>query len=350
MAGAFVAPGAAPDGCQRLAGGIPLDCRFAGHGCVAVPAHVAHARQAHLHQRLPLAQAVLVELQLHAERQVMALLGGLDGLGGELRDRGNEGDVGADRIVRRGVEHDARLRAQRDFPGHRLGQIDVHVDVAEIVHRVDAAASGKHFAWLREPGLDPRTDRRDERGVVDLRLQPIRRGLCGVDRRRGLHHLHLGAIELGAARQHLGVVELRLLLADGALAHQLLGACVILGRVVVGGLLHPNLRQRDVAAVLRLLDLCLRLAQLRLQRGGVHPSHDLAGLDRIALIDQHVLDAPRILGRDVDLFRLEAAVAARETWRQRRLPQQEPSPGATDDEDDCNDDNDNLSRHWADPL
>src|SRR5262249_10585776 len=103
-------------------------------------------------------------------------------------------------------------------------------------------------------------------------------------------------------------------------------------------------------AVLRLLDLRLRLAQLRFERRCVHASHHLAGLDGVALVDQYFLDPARILAGDVDLLRFEPAVSTREPFRQRRLLEQEVRSDPANDQDDRGDCDDYLSRHWPGSL
>ena len=104
---------------------------------------------------------------------------------------------------------------------------------------------------------------------------------------------------------------------------------MLCGEVVVG-LLDRDLRQGDAPAVLGRLDLRLRLAQLRFEGGGVHPGDDLAGLDRVALIEQDVLDAAGIFGGDVDLVGFQPAVAGGEAGGKRRLRKEVPGDAAAD--------------------
>ena len=67
--------------------GLPLEHRRPR--CVGVEAHVAHARNSHLHEGLELTQTIRVKLELHSESQIVAFFRRLDGLGSELRSRGN---------------------------------------------------------------------------------------------------------------------------------------------------------------------------------------------------------------------------------------------------------------------
>ncbi len=56
---------------------------------------------------------------------------------------------------------------------------------------------------------------------------------------------------------------------------------------------------------------------LRLQLLGVHARQDLARAHEVAFAHQDLADPARRLGRDVDLDRFDAAIAAGEACRQR---------------------------------
>ena len=60
----------------------------------------------------------------------------------------------------------------------------------------------------------------------------------------------------------------------------------------------------------------------------VHAGQDLSGLDHVALFHRHLGDATRVLGGDVHLFGLDAAVAGRDVIRQPRLLLLPPDPAA----------------------
>jgi hypothetical protein len=68
--------------------------------------------------------------------------------------------------------------------------------------------------------------------------------------------------------------------------------------------------------LLRLPDLGLRLTQFSLKRLGIHLSDDLTGLDHITVVDQDRCDAPRCLGRNIDLRGFDTPVADRKVVRQ----------------------------------
>jgi hypothetical protein len=63
--------------------------------------------------------------------------------------------------------------------------------------------------------------------------------------------------------------------------------------------------------LLRLPELGLRLPQLRLERLGIHAGHDLPSLDNITVVDQHLFNAPRCFGGNVDLRRFDTSIAHR---------------------------------------
>ena len=93
----------------------------------------------------------------------------------------------------------------------------------------------------------------------------------------------------------------------------------------VFGRLDPDLRLPQVG---------LGFAELRVENGGVHPGEGLPGIDEIALAYQNRLDPPRGLGGDIDLDGLHAAIGRGEPFRCAGRPQQRP------DHDDCDDDDD----------
>lgn len=70
---------------------------------------------------------------------------------------------------------------------------------------------------------------------------------------------------------------------------------------------------------------------LRLEHIGVHPGHDLPGSDGVAFVHQDLPDPTRNLGGDVDIGRLDASIAARETFREalrlERSPRKERGTG-----------------------
>jgi hypothetical protein len=109
-----------------------------------------------------------------------------------------------------------------------------------------------------------------------------------------------GTIELAARGVELGNA-----LVDHGLGGLAFGLALV--HQVLGGL--------DIDR--RALELRLGLAVLRLQLLGVHAGQNLARADEVAFADQNLADPARRLGRDVDLDRFDAAVAAGEACRQR---------------------------------
>ena len=87
--------------------------------------------------------------------------------------------------IRHGVEHDARVGADLHLAGLVSGQIDVHVDVADVEHGEDLAARGQHLADIGDAVLDAAVARRDERVVGDVDLVEFGVVRGGVDRALG---------------------------------------------------------------------------------------------------------------------------------------------------------------------
>ena len=85
-----------------------------------------------------------------------------------------------------------------------------------------------------------------------------------------------------------------------------------------------------VEALLGLLDLRFGLSKRRFEIPGVHAGDHLRRFDHVAFVGEHFGDAPRELGVDIDLVRLDPAVAERDAGRQLRLrlpPDIEPAAG-----------------------
>ncbi len=89
---------------------------------------------------------------------------------------------------------------------------------------------------------------------------------------------------------------------------------------------------------LSLLQLGLGLPALGVEHLRVHVCDDLPGGDKVALVDENVLDAARRLGGDVDLHRFDAAVAAGEAvtqlFRLEIAPAQKDETGRNHNESD----------------
>ncbi len=97
----------------------------------------------------------------------------------------------------------------------------------------------------------------------------------------------------------------------------------------LGRLLH-DVGLRLVEALLGLLDLRFGLSKRRFEIPGVHAGEHLGRFDHVAFVGEHLGDAPRELGVDIDLVRLDPAVAERDAGRQLRLrlpPDIEPAAG-----------------------
>ena len=85
-----------------------------------------------------------------------------------------------------------------------------------------------------------------------------------------------------------------------------------------------------IETLLGLLDLRFGLSKRRLEIARVHAGKHLRRFDHVAFVGEHFGDAPRELGVDIDLVRLDPPVAERDTGRQLRLrlpPDIEPAAG-----------------------
>src|SRR5208282_5730803 len=87
-------------------------------------------------------------------------------------------------------------------------------------------------------------------------------------------------------------------------------------------LFHDGLRRVDSDG--GALQLSFSFVSLGLERPRVHMDEHLSRADEVSFGDQNVRDPSRDLGVDVDLGRLDAAVAAGKALRQARRPQLEP--------------------------
>ena len=121
-----------------------------------------------------------------------------------------------------------------------------------------------------------------------------------------------------------------------AARHQRIGAVELLLRERDLGLLLLDIGVRFVEGVPRRLDLRLGLVQRGLEILRVHARDDLAGLDHVALVGEHLGDAPGEFGVDVDLVGLDPAVARRDPQGQAALVHMLPigrAPAGADDDE-----------------
>ena len=279
---------------------------------------------------------------LDAEHELLALAGRLHRLGRELRRAGHEAHLRRNHVLRRGVQHQAHLGAQRHAAGHGLGQEEGHVHVRQVDQVQHLAARAQHLAGLGHEELHAPVARRHELCVLQLGVDARHRRHGRVHRRGRARCLRLGRRHGGLAGGHLGLGRFQrgLLAAHaGAVVVQFLaGRCALLlqrgrtrqaplggiqlgragGHLGLGGT-HVALAQRDLGAcgVHAVFGLGLAgggLIALRLQAADVHARQWLAGLDEGALVDQDGLHAPGQLGGHIDLGGLDAAIAADEAF------------------------------------
>ena len=106
--------------------------------------------------------------------------------------------------------------------------------------------------------------------------------------------------------------------------HQRAGAVVLLLGERQLSFREINVGARLVEAVTSLLDLSLRPLELRGKILCVHPGQHLPGFDHVAFVHEHLGDAAGELGVDIDLVRLDPAVAGGDASRQAALLQAPP--------------------------
>eukprot|EP01037_Dinobryon_pediforme_P022856 gene22855-24144_t len=143
-------------------------------------AHVADAADARLDAIFKFLQQFRGDPELDAEHQLLALIGGLDRLGGELRLGRDEGDRRRDDVVRGRVEQDARLVADRQSTGSEGGDKDGQIDVGEIEQCDHRRAGADDFAGLYQLVFDAAAARRLQHAVVDQGLDAGDIGARGI--------------------------------------------------------------------------------------------------------------------------------------------------------------------------
>jgi hypothetical protein len=280
---------------------------------------IGDAGQPASHQRRASAQSLRIDLHPDPEHQLVALVLRLHRLRGELRLGDDERHFRRDRYVGDGVEHDAGVGADSHLTGFVGGKIDVHIHVGDVEHGEDAAARGQHLADVRDAVLDAPVARRDERIVGDIDLVKFRVVGRRVDRAIG----HADAILGGVERGDRAIERLQTLVEQfvgGEASHdQRVGSIELLLRERHLGRLLRDVRARLVETLPGLLNLRFGLSKRRFEIPGIHAGERLGRFDHVAFVGEHLGDAPGELGVDVDLVRLDPAVAECYAGRQLRL-------------------------------
>ena len=228
--------------------------------------------------------------------------------------------------------------------------------IAQIDQVEHPAAIADHLAGLGDAVLDAAVGGSAEHGVVDVRLQPFDGRCHGLDARIGLEQFGAGGGDGRLGRRHLGLgsadgrlvaeeggaVVIQILRRGGALAGEHLVAVQPLARRLQLGLALCHHRGRGLPFALplhhpaaagchgdaRLLELGPGLAQPGLQLLRVQAGEFLAGGDKITLVHQDLADTAALPGGDIDLHRLDAAVAPGQPCGQAGRPQVLPGqPG-----------------------
>ena len=184
------------------------------------------------------------------------------------------------------------------------------------------------FARFGDALLYPPSDRSPEHAVPDFGLQSFGRRRGRIDGGLGPNRLGLRAEQRGPGHLHAGQVDVPFLLAHGAADDQFLGTLVLLVGIRQLTLLDRDFGERGAPVILSLHDLGLSLTQLSFKWLGIHLRDDLPRFDGVSFIGKDRLDPARILGRDIDLFGFESAVAVREPGRQGGFGEYEPREDA----------------------
>lgn len=148
-------------------------------------------------------QQLGVDVGLDAEHQFLPLFGGFDRLGRELRHVGDERHPRRHHVLRRGIQHQARLVAQRHPAGLRRGQEKAHVHLAQVDQVQHHAAGRKHLAGFGHAVLHAPIARRAQHAVVDVGLDAGDGGTRSIHRRAGVDHLRAAVDEGRGGGRHL---------------------------------------------------------------------------------------------------------------------------------------------------
>ncbi len=80
-----------------------------------------------------------------------------------------------------GIDNDARFSADRDTPCLLRRKKERHVDVGYVDHVQDAATSLHDLARLGDKKLDAAVTRGAKHAIVNVCLNTLDRGACGLD-------------------------------------------------------------------------------------------------------------------------------------------------------------------------
>ena len=205
--------------------------------------------------------------------------------------------------------------------GVRRRKEDRHIDVGEIEDGDDRRARGDDLARAGELVLHPTVSRRNERQILDDRLDPL-------DLRLGVLDLRLRLVALGGEARHRRdrQVEVALalvvgLLGDVAVLDELRAALEVALREFERALARGDFRLCGGSRVLRALHVRLRRAKLRLVFRRGDAGDDLPLGDVRPFLDRDLLEPAGVFRGHVDLCRLDAAVGLDNAGRQGLAPQ-----------------------------
>jgi len=223
-----------------------------------------------------------------------------------VQERRDTRDLGAERRLGRHVADDAHGRARLDVAEHPLRERDRHAHRIRVADHEQRRARRGELPHLGGTAADDTRDRRADRRLAE-RAAPL------LDQRRRLPKLRLHQEQLRLRGQCFGLRGLELggtaqIARDDGL-HALQRS--LRPRGIGFGLLHARFGHAETR---------LRLAQLFLELGRPQPHERRAGFDSIAVVDEHLDDAPRNFGIDLRLIARQDGSRKPLLERQRPLP------------------------------
>ena len=169
---------------------------------------------------------------------------------------------------------------------------------------------------LRPAGRARALHRRLEDRVVDPRLDLPHLGVLDLDRLGGRLELGLLLVERGSGGLDRGGLLVVFLASDDLAVKEVPDAVELLVGQIELALAPDDARLHHRRLLFRLRDARLGLGEFGLERGDVHPGHDLPRLDQVAFVGEDFLDPSRLLGGHVHLDGLDPAIAGGDSRRQ----------------------------------
>ena len=190
--------------------------------------------------------------------------------------------------------------------------------------RDDLPSRRDDLPGFNQPVFNAPTARAFENGIGDECLDLFDLCCGEFDGRRGAGDLGICSFPYRSRSLLFRLVGIELLLIDYLLFRQPERSVELFlaQRVVYLALLCYG--YRNLALMLSPLLSSLRLMEMCPKHGGIYLGQHLTRFNRVAFLDQHRLDAPRLLGCDIHFCRLDAPVSRGKLWREFLNPQMLP--------------------------